>query len=179
VAARLAIALLAIGCTISPLQRVDASSGAGGSGGTPGGDGAAGSDGAMGSCAQSVSYAATIGPWFQLRCGGCHGWTASQLVTRAPNGQKCGPNGAGANFSSSWRLVAPGDLSNSVMWWFVQDCCAPSCGASCGSACVSPPCASNIPRCGTDDPLCQSQHRTTDPERAQLECWILQGAANN
>ena len=173
----LAFVVLATGCTISPLQRLDGSGGASGAGGTGGvGDGASQSDGQ--SCG-AVSYQANILPWFQLRCSGCHNWTASQLVTSAPSRQKCSPSGAGANFSSSWRLVAPGDLANSILWWYVQDCCAPSCGAACGNECLSPPCSSSIPKCGTDDPLCQSQHRTTDGERAAIECWILGGAPNN
>jgi hypothetical protein len=168
-----ATAVLAAACSISPLQRIDGGGGTGGSGGS---DGSPLADGA--SCG-TVTWSFNIRPWFLLRCGGCHDWTASQLVTSAPSRQKCSPSGAGANFSSSWRLIAPRDLSNSVLWWYVQDCCAPSCGAACGSACLSPPCSSSVPKCGSADPLCQSQHRTTDGERAALECWILDGAPNN
>ena len=168
----LALGVLAVGCTISPLSRLD---GSGGSGGNPGDGGTTNPDGGCG----AVSYQADIHPWFQLRCGGCHDWNAIQLVTLAPRGDKCGPLGAGANFSSSWRLVAPGDLGNSVLWWFAQDCCAPACGASCAGTCLSPPCSSALAKCRSDDPLCQTQHRTTDAERARLQCWILAGAPAN
>ena len=126
-----------------------------------------------------MSYQADVAPWFALRCSGCHDWTAASLVTRSPMGEKCGPGGAGANYRSTWRLVAPGDLANSVLWWFVKDCCAPACGAFCGPDCLSPPCSNAISKCGSSNPLCLFQHRTTDQERARIQCWILEGAPNN
>jgi len=67
-----------------------------------------------------VTYSGSVRPWFELRCSGCHNWTASQLVTSAPSRQKCSPSGAGANFSSSWRLVAPGDLAGQARQTFAN-----------------------------------------------------------
>ena len=177
------------GCHLSRLERVgsDAGSDAGADGPTTGGDAPLACGGSCTSgqtciqdvCCPPVSYAIDVQPWFQARCSGCHSWTRETLVSTSPNRQKCGPVGAGANYSSAWRLVAAGDLADSVVWWFAQDCCAPTCGAACANLCLSPPCSSSIPKCGSDDPLCQASHRTTDAERERLKCWILEGAQNN
>jgi hypothetical protein len=191
----LGLALLA-GCKISRLERlavddaatpgdglspIDAAPGACGAGLAPCGSSccAAGEACQQGTCCGAISYQADIQPWFSLRCSACHSWTAPMLTQLAPSKDKCGPIGAGANYRSTWRLVAPGDLANSVAWWFVQNCCAPECGAACGGACLAPPCSSALPRCGRDDPLCSPAHRSTADERKRLQCWILEGAPNN
>lgn len=132
-------------------------------------------------CPSSMSFASDVQPLFTAKCESCHapqdtlpdlraGSAYTAIVNRAPDGKKCSPLGAGGSFSGSWKLVAPGDLGNSVLWWYLQDCCGP--------ICLSPPCSGAQPRCGNQDPICFNS-RPTPAEKRSVQCWILQGAPNN
>jgi hypothetical protein len=138
-------------------------------------------------CPATPSFSAAVQPIFDAKCVGCHDGSRAPLdlqignsypmLMQAPNGQKCGPGGAGTSFSAAWRRVAPGDLANSVLWWYLQDCCTPACGAACGPLCL-PQCSTAVTKCGSSDPLCGGA-RTTDADHSIVECWILGGAPNN
>lgn len=186
------------GCWPSPLERIDAAAATGGCDG-----GGCGADLAQASscpvacqngercigqtCCPQVSYATTIQPFFDAKCAECHGGdkapmslrqgTSYSALLQAPSGPKCGPGGAGQSFSSTWRRVAPGVLDDSVLWWYVQDCCMPTCGNVCGPRCIAQ-CSQTEVRCGGNDPLCGGA-RPSDGERAAVQCWILEGAPNN
>jgi hypothetical protein len=185
-------------CWPSALERIDANAGAPCDGGACGAGDMAGQQGCgagcgngesclSGSCCPAVSYAASIQTIFDAKCAECHGGdsapmnlrqaTSYSALLQAPSGPKCGPGGAGANFGSAWRRVAPGDLVDSVLWWYVQDCCMPACGSACGPRCL-PQCSQTEVRCGSNDPLCGGA-RPTEADRAAIMCWILEGAPNN
>ncbi len=161
---------LAAGCTVNSLDRLPFDGGVDDAG-----------DPLTGQCAANTSFANDVQPLFTAKCVSCHeppasipdlrvGSAHAAIVNKAPAGPKCGPAGAGISFSAAWKLVAPSDLGNSILWWYLQDCC--------GASCLSPPCSGAKPRCGDKDPICNFS-RPTANELRNIRCWILQGAPNN
>src|SRR5262245_33211171 len=124
--ALVALALLAVvACSLQPLEPVPDA-------GLPDG----------GDAADAGCQMAAVQAFFNRKCARCHpsdsspdlgsGRSRNALVNQFPLGV-CGPPASGAN--PAWRLVVPGDLQNSVLWRYMQDC-------ACGTACLntmSPP----------------------------------------
>lgn len=113
--------------------------------------------------------------FFTAKCAGCHsgsvspdlrsGVSRAAMVGQSATGL-CGPPYSNG---TSWKLVVPGDLGNSVLMRYAIPC-------ACGTSCLNPPCSVGL-RCGSGDPICAGKSKApTAAEQATVQCWILQGA---
>lgn len=129
----------------------------------------------QGVCCPSTSLMPQVQAFFNSKCANCHpnnhspnlqsGSSRAALINQNATGQ-CGPP---ASNGTSWKLVVPGDLGNSVLARYVQPC-------PCGTSCLSPPCGSGL-RCGSGDPICTGRSQAPSAaDQRNVQCWILQGA---